>query len=181
MNPRFRTPFLMFLGALLTTTAALAQKPDAEAVSFGKRTPTLDELNKAFAPSELQSMNIRVTGPIKKTIDMELVFPFGSAEISPQVKAQLGTLGEYLQKQGAKLGPGGFRIEGHTDAVGAPAFNQLLSDRRAQAVRDFLVTEYKVDRKVLAAAGVGAANLKDGRNPASEVNRRVEFSVTIKE
>lgn len=181
MNPLFRTPCLLFLGALLTATSALAQKSDADAVSFGKRTPTLDELNKAFAPSELQAMNIRVTGPIKKTIDMELVFPFGSAEISPQVKAQLGTLGEYLQKQGSKLGRGGFRIEGHTDAVGAASFNQLLSDRRAQAVRDFLVSEYKIDRKVLAAAGVGAANLKDGRNPASEVNRRVEFSVTIKE
>jgi outer membrane protein OmpA-like peptidoglycan-associated protein len=153
----------------------------AGTVSFGKRVPSLDELSEALKPSELQAMNIRVTGPIKKSVDMELIFPFGSAEISAQVKAQLSSVGQYLQVQGSKLGPGAFRIEGHTDAVGSVEFNQVLSDKRAQAVRDFLITEYKVDSRILSAEGVGSAKLKDGRNPASEVNRRVEFSVTIRE
>ena len=179
MDKHYRNLALVCLGVFLLATAVPAQTSDGELTSFGKRTPSVDEWGKAFKPSELQSMNIRVSGPIKKAADIQLVFPFGSADISPQVKGQLGTLGEFLQT--ANLGPGEFRIEGHTDGVGSPEYNRALSERRALAVKNFLVSQYKINENVLATAGVGAAHLKDGGNPASEVNRRVEFIRTVKE
>jgi outer membrane protein OmpA-like peptidoglycan-associated protein len=120
-----------------------------------------------------------LSAPVKKTIDMELLFPFASAAISPKVKSQLGALGEFLQT--AQLGAGEFLIEGHTDGVGAAEANKLLSERRAQAVKSFLVTEYKVSPRVISTSGVGAANLKDAANPGSDSNRRVEFSMMVKE
>lgn len=73
------------------------------------------------------------------------------------------------------------RVEGHTDNRGAVATNQALSEARAQAVRDYLVSQ-GIDPERLEAVGYGdsrpiAPNLTArGR----ELNRRVEFIVLDK-
>lgn len=69
------------------------------------------------------------------------------------------------------------RIEGHTDNVGNPDFNQKLSERRAAAVKTFLEKEYGIDGSRLEAQGFGdtrpvASNdTPEGR----QANRRVEL------
>ena len=172
---------LVVVSSLVASVGAIAQVPATAATSFGKRAPTMDELKKAFAPEPKSSalMSMGLSSPVKKTIDMELLFGFGSAEILPKVKGQLGAIGEFLQS--AQLGPGEFLIEGHTDAVGVPEGNRVLSERRAQSVKTFLVTQYKVSPAVIGTAGRGSDQLKDAQNPASEANRRVEFSMMVKE
>ena len=172
---------IVLASAVLWGSVALAQGVAPGVVSFGKRSPSVDELKKAFAPepksSSLQSMGL--SSPVKKTIEMELLFGFGSADISPKVRSQLGAIGEFLQS--AQLGPGEFLIEGHTDAVGAADLNRSLSERRAQSVKGFLVGQYKVNPSVISTAGRGSEQLKDAQNPASDANRRVEFSMMVKE
>lgn len=172
---------LLILSLALMTGSVFAQSQDSNVTSFGKRAPTVEELSKAFAPAPKSSalMSMGLPQPVKKSIDMELLFPFASATISPKVKTQLGALGEFLQS--AQLGPGEFLIEGHTDAIGSQESNRQLSERRAQAVKGFLVSQYKVSPQVISATGVGANYLKDPSNPASDVNRRVEFSMMVKE
>ena len=67
-------------------------------------------------------------------------------------------------------------IEGHTDNTGTPSYNQLLSERRAKAVLDFLVAN-GIEKERLVSVGKGANNpiagnqTKEGRYQ----NRRVEF------
>ena len=70
-------------------------------------------------------------------------------------------------------------IGGHTDSAGIAAKNQALSERRAQAVKKFLVKE-GVAAERLDAVGYGAAKPVDGNDtPAGRANnRRVEFKVT---
>src|SRR5690606_39121260 len=69
------------------------------------------------------------------------------------------------------------RIEGHTDNVGNPDFNQKLSERRATAVKTFLEKEYGIDGSRLEAQGFGdtrpvASNdTPEGR----QANRRAEL------
>jgi outer membrane protein OmpA-like peptidoglycan-associated protein len=172
----------LVVAGFLSAGFVLAQASDAEVVSFGKRAPSVAELQKAFAPppsSELQGMGLsQPTQAVRKSIDMELFFDFGSADISSKSKAQLATLGEYLQT--AKIGQGEFHIEGHTDGVGSLEANRNLSARRAQAVKNFLVSEYRINANALTVAGLGDTQLKDPGNPSSEINRRVAFSVTYK-
>ncbi len=160
---------------------ASAQTADSNVTNFGKRAPTLDELQKVFTPAPQTGslMSMALPRPVKKSIELELLFPFASADISPSIKGQLGAIGEFLQT--AQLGTGEFLIEGHTDAVGAQQSNKLLSERRAQAVKSFLVSAYKVSPQIISTSGAGATNLKDTRNPSSEANRRVEFSMIVKE
>ncbi len=71
------------------------------------------------------------------------------------------------------------RIEGHTDSSGKDAYNQDLSDRRAAAVRDYVIAQgVAADRLVSQGFGesvpVGSNKTVQGR----EDNRRVEFVIT---
>ena len=65
-------------------------------------------------------------------------------------------------------------IVGHTDAVGSKHANQRLSERRAHAVRKYLLRHYPISPKRLIATGLGEERLADPKYPASGANRRVE-------
>ena len=68
-------------------------------------------------------------------------------------------------------------IEGHTDNVGAAAANQALSEKRAEAVRQALITVYKVDAARLTSAGLGASKpaMPNETPEGRQANRRVEL------
>jgi len=74
-------------------------------------------------------------------------------------------------------------IEGHTDSIGSDEYNQRLSERRAQAVKQYLVSK-GIAASRLSAVGKGeqepiAPNTKDGRdNPEGRaMNRRAELKI----
>ena len=70
------------------------------------------------------------------------------------------------------------QIEGHTDAEGTNERNQKLSDRRAQAVADFLARN-GVDAKRLTTVGYGATRpvAENATEEGRAKNRRIEFTV----
>lgn len=104
--------------------------------------------------------------------DLKILFPFNSAELTAEARAQLDALGRALASP--DLRPFRFRIAGHTDAVGSDAYNEGLSARRARAVVDYLVQRHAIDRERLAELGLGERELADPADPSSAVNRRVE-------
>lgn len=71
-------------------------------------------------------------------------------------------------------------IEGHTSAVGSVAYNQRLSEERAQAIKKLLIERFKIDESRLKAVGYGETRLKDTSNTseAHRVNRRIEVKVS---
>ena len=69
-------------------------------------------------------------------------------------------------------------VEGHTDNVGSPEYNQGLSERRAYSVRDYLVEQGVAPSRV-TAIGFGETQPK-GSNDTPEgrqINRRVEIHI----
>ena len=66
-------------------------------------------------------------------------------------------------------------IEGHTDASGSDRYNQHLSERRALAVKRYLVDRYGVDASRLSVVGFGEQRLHDRARPHGGINRRVQF------
>lgn len=102
----------------------------------------------------------------------DVVFEPGSASLADTDSADLAALALYLTQNPASR----VAIVGHTDATGSLAANIALSERRARAVVDRLVTRHGVARERIEAAGAGylsprAPNLtEDGRAR----NRRVE-------
>jgi outer membrane protein OmpA-like peptidoglycan-associated protein len=126
-----------------------------------------------------QSLNIQESdhvAEIAKTrakIDLEIEFDYGSATIAAAAVPQLTELGTALrspQLQNAVLVVGG-----HTDAKGTDQYNQDLSQRRSEAVKDYLVHMFKIPADNLITAGYGKRDLKNKIDPFAAENRRVEI------
>lgn len=111
--------------------------------------------------------------PGAASVDLEILFDYNSAKISPESVRQLVTLGEALQD--AALKGSRIMIAGHTDASGSNAYNNDLSFRRAQSVSDFLNFYAGISPNRLAIEGYGEELLKYPDAPNSGQNRRVEI------
>lgn len=72
------------------------------------------------------------------------------------------------------------QIDGHTDNVGKAKANKTLSQKRAEAVRAYLISKEKIPAKRLAAKGFGDTQpIADNKTKeGQEKNRRVDFTVT---
>jgi outer membrane protein OmpA-like peptidoglycan-associated protein len=103
-----------------------------------------------------------------------VTFATGSAELTPQAEALLASLARALAAP--ELAQSRFRIEGHTDTVGDAAMNQVLSERRAEAVRDLLVRRHAIAPARLEVMGFGEAAplVPTGDDRAEPRNRRVQ-------
>ena len=68
-----------------------------------------------------------------------------------------------------------FRVEGHTDTVGRPETNKVLSQQRAASVINYLMTKHGIDRSRLNAVGMGEDGLlvETGPGVPNSANRRV--------
>lgn len=106
------------------------------------------------------------------TADIEVLFPFDSAEISQEAMDILDTLGEAMADP--RLAGQQFVIAGHTDGRGRADYNLVLSQRRSEAVRQYVIDKFGVDPNNLIARGFGKSRLKNPRNPLADENRRVQ-------
>lgn len=158
--------------ALTTTKRVTRQLSDAATAedrrfigSLRNRTTrslTLDDRDKIAAIAER-----------KPSIDLEITFDFNSAAIGDAAMPEVTALGQALSS--AQLKGGTFILAGHTDAKGTESYNQDLSVRRAETVRQFLADKYKIDASDLIAVGYGKTQLKDASDPYGAENRRVQI------
>jgi outer membrane protein OmpA-like peptidoglycan-associated protein len=108
----------------------------------------------------------------KPKIDLEINFDYNSADISSRSLPSVQALGKALTNPDLKGST--FVVAGHTDAAGGEAYNQELSERRADSIKKYLVDKYGINGTDLVTVGYGKSKLKDPANPLAEVNRRVQ-------
>ena len=108
----------------------------------------------------------------KPNIDLEIQFDFNSAQISKSSTQAVQELGKALSNPNLKGST--FVVAGHTDAIGGYAFNQDLSERRADTIKRYLIDKYGITGSDLVTVGYGKTKLKDTANPADPINRRVQ-------
>jgi outer membrane protein OmpA-like peptidoglycan-associated protein len=108
----------------------------------------------------------------KPKIDLEITFDFNSAVIGSKAVPQVTELGKALTSEDLKGRT--FILAGFTDAKGSETYNQGLSERRADAVKQFLTGKYGIDAGNLVTVGYGLKQLKDPANPFAAENRRVQ-------
>lgn len=106
-------------------------------------------------------------------INLEITFEYNSARLAAQAEPQLNSLGQALTSN--ELTGAIIMLGGHTDAKGGEEYNQLLSERRAETVKQFLVEKYRIPAANLVTAGYGKKNLKNTADPQAAENRRVEI------
>jgi outer membrane protein OmpA-like peptidoglycan-associated protein len=108
----------------------------------------------------------------KPNIDLEITFDYNSANISTKSLPSVQALGKALTNPDLKGST--FVVAGHTDAAGGEAYNQDLSERRADSIKRYLTGKYSIGAADLVTVGYGKSKLKDAANPLAEVNRRVQ-------
>jgi OOP family OmpA-OmpF porin len=135
-------------------------------------------------PKQL-SRSIRITSerdakaapPKRASASMLITFETNSAELTPQAKKMLDTLGRAMQSD--KLAELKFSIEGHADPRGGAQFNHQLSQERAEKVVSYLAENQQIDRSRLKAVGKGPTELLNAANPDAPENRRVTVKTVI--
>jgi outer membrane protein OmpA-like peptidoglycan-associated protein len=108
----------------------------------------------------------------KPSIDLEINFEYNSATIGPKGSPQVTTLGKALSSEDLKGST--FIVAGYTDAKGGDTYNQGLSERRAEAVKQFLAEKYGIQAANLVTVGYGKSHLKNSSDPFAADNRRVQ-------
>jgi outer membrane protein OmpA-like peptidoglycan-associated protein len=109
------------------------------------------------------------------TLPGAVVFSVGKAELRPMAQQKLNQLVVALKQ----LSPNeSFVVEGYTDSTGSTTLNNTLSQQRAQAVRDYLIS-HGIDGNRIQAVGMGEQNpVEDNSSPEGRAaNRRVEIVI----
>jgi outer membrane protein OmpA-like peptidoglycan-associated protein len=130
----------------------------------------------------LRDLGAKVTAQeIRIELSADVLFDFDKHDLRPEAVPSLEKVAEVLRSKAASP----VTIEGHTDGKGSDAYNQPLSEQRAQAVRDWLVKNGGATAARITTKGWGKArpivpNTKpDGSDDPEgrKKNRRVEITV----
>jgi outer membrane protein OmpA-like peptidoglycan-associated protein len=108
----------------------------------------------------------------KPKIDLEIQFDYNSADISKGSTSAVQELGKALSSPDLKGST--FVVAGHTDAIGGEAYNQELSERRADTIKKYLTEKYGIAGSDLVTVGYGESKPKDANAPMDPTNRRVQ-------
>ncbi|MEM0921619.1 MAG: OmpA family protein [Pseudomonadota bacterium] len=155
--------------AVVSPSSSGAPKATARAK---KKTSTAQQIAKASVPAELAPED-QIFRPIK--------FAYDSAFLDQTAQTTLSGLCATL-KVDLDLNPGSeYYVIGHTDATGAAAYNERLSQRRADATKQYLVGNCGIASTKLTAVGMGEERLLASAGPDDARQRRVEIQVNIAE
>jgi len=129
-----------------------------------------------------------VLAPERKRVSFsaDSLFTFDQWVVRPEGKTALDTFTRELKGSQYDV----ITVEGHTDRLGSPAYNQKLSTRRAESVKDYLITTGGIDAAKISAVGKGETmpvtkpdDCKGNKRNAKLIaclqpDRRVEVEVT---
>ncbi|WP_421684352.1 OmpA family protein [Stutzerimonas urumqiensis] len=116
-----------------------------------------------------------VAAPEVVRVELDVKFDFDKARVREESYAEIKNLADFMQQYPQTTTV----VEGHTDSVGTDQYNQRLSERRADAVRDVLVEQYGLESDRVNTVGYGESRpVADNSTDAGrQINRRVEAEV----
>ncbi|MDH0625674.1 OmpA family protein [Pseudomonas chengduensis] len=108
-------------------------------------------------------------------VELDVKFDFDKDRVKEESYGDIKNLADFMNQYPQTT----TTVEGHTDSIGSDAYNQGLSERRANAVRNVLVNQYGVDGSRVNAVGYGKTRpVADNATDAGRaINRRVEAEV----
>ena len=108
-------------------------------------------------------------------VELDVKFDFDKSVVKQESYAEIKSVADFMKQYPQTT----TTVEGYTDSVGTDAYNQKLSERRANAVREVLVQQYGVEAERVNAVGHGENDpIADNATDAGRaLNRRVEAGV----
>lgn len=121
---------------------------------------------------QMKSLAVIPRSELTPRVGAMITFEFDETKIDPLAYPLLDEFGKALNGELIKAI---IQIEGHTDLVGGRGYNLKLSEARAQAIKDYLISRHKIDPHRLKAVGYGESRPLEKTTGRSKLNRRVEF------
>lgn len=108
-------------------------------------------------------------------VELDVKFDFDKSKVKEESYGDIKALADFMSQYPQTTTV----VEGHTDSVGTDAYNQALSERRANAVREVLVNQYGLQGERVNATGYGESRpvADNATDEGRAVNRRVEAEV----
>ncbi len=137
-------------------------------------------LNYAFGPvftSKSEPTFQQVEAPMREVLTTRgITFDFDSTQMTGDYQLAIEEFVQLLHKGGTFKS---LVVTGYTDSMGSAEYNQKLSERRAGAIRDYLLRENHLDATLISAVGKGAEDpiADNGNFQGRLLNRRVEFVI----
>jgi len=156
--------------SMISQLAGLETNPDVDVVALRQR--VLDRVKSKVDAASLKRPPVAAELLKLPHFDVEVQFNPDSPIIRPESYRTLGRIADTLYDP--TLSPYGFLIVGHTESTGKREYNLTLSQRRADAIRDVLVTTFKISPKRIQAVGLGEEQLQDASHPTAAVNQQVQ-------
>ena len=128
----------------------------------------------AVAGSAYAKLTEGEDGSVKLNVAGNVLFPTGSATLGPDFKSALNSVASTIQEYCGVMA----RIVGHTDNVGSYNSNLVLSQRRAQAVKDYLVQQGVDPGRLTSDGQADSVPVASNADAAGrQQNRRVEIFI----
>src|SRR5947209_6978809 len=183
-HPMFCVLALVLLLALISLSAPSHAQDMAGSTDFrGRGGYSAEDLAQALFPQETSSVYTRSIGPAsarpslpvpRAAVTLNVLFGSNSDTIPSTSYAEIDKLGTVLswpQYTDYRV-----QLEGHTDSLGSQRKNQVLSEKRVQTIKDYLIQRFHIAPERVHAVGYGMSrpiasnDTPEGRGQ----NRRVE-------
>lgn len=119
------------------------------------------------------------------TISSDVLFDFDSTVIKPEAADEMAAIAERIRMKEQDKSAELLSVElvGHTDSIGTEEYNQGLSERRAQAVEDYIVEHHDADADLITTRGEGEMNpvASNDTREGRALNRRVELIIGVRQ
>jgi outer membrane protein OmpA-like peptidoglycan-associated protein len=167
--------------------AANVAAQQAQAAAQSAQTQ-LEDTRRQLAERDAEARRLRIQNELARiastrseqrglivTLNGGILFDTGKTALKPGAKSTLSKIAKQLQTDPSLK----IAVEGHTDNVGGTAMNQSLSEKRANAVRDYLVSA-GISGDHITASGMGEESpIATNKTAAGrQQNRRVELVIT---
>ena len=148
---------------------AVARSPSSETPS--DKAPAATESAKSSQPAAERQPAPSVT----ESVSQSVLFEFNRTGLTPEAKRSLSPVVSILNGGSNQK----VTIQGYTDSVGSDAYNQVLSQKRSESVKGFLV-QSGVSADQITARGFGEANpvASNDTDEGRRLNRRVDVIVS---
>lgn len=153
------------------TQVALAEKDtDSDGVIDAK-----DNCAKTPITDKVDSNGCTIFTEQQETINLLVNFENNKSDVADNYLTEIAKVAEFMKQYPHTQ----LTINGHTSAIGEATYNQLLSEKRAQAIVDVLINEFTISQSRLTAVGHGEEQLINDANhlAAHAQNRRIQAEV----
>jgi OOP family OmpA-OmpF porin len=178
-------------GYAVSADGSFVRNGDGTCMRSGSWTPTIAiqgcEAAAAVVAPKSAVAAATVAAPMTTSLASENLFAFGQSTLQAAAVADLDVLVAKLK--GAKVQK--IAVTGHTDRLGSAALNKALAQKRAAAVRKYLISK-GIDKSLIQAVGVGSAQPKTAASACTgtsanpeliaclAADRRVEIKVSFR-